>query len=93
MEKKLALLLRSIIEDYNNYEKRNVAALEAFNIANSIGYETGIRIGYEDWPVLFIDLTVKEKKVNEISFHIPKSYITFSYLPSSRKWDGYCVEE
>lgn len=83
MTQLLKRLLKQIQINDTNYDLRNDLVLDAFGLAKSIGYETGIRFDKDsgkDWYVVFIVLPGDK----EISWHLPCS---------KREYTGYSCEE
>jgi hypothetical protein len=73
----LAVTLKKIEENDQNYQTRYGLVLKAMLQAQQIGYPTGIRIDPQEpeWPVAYIELPT-----GQVSWHMP---------PHEKAWDGH----
>ena len=75
-------LLKAVVEAGDDYAVRNKLVIQMLALADSLGYQVGIRIDAQEpeWPVVFVELS----EAGQISFHLPQHT-----LP----WDGHTNEE
>lgn len=86
--RELKNILKCIEEEENikNYDFRNKLILKAQNIANKIGYQTGIRFDQSsgpDWYVVCIVLPGDQ----EVSWHLPCTNLKYTRYSTEEKYN------
>ena len=71
----LAKLLKSINENYENYDVRYILVLQTLIEAKKLNYKAGFRYDSSepDWPVVVIELP----ELGQVSWHMPPSKIEY----------------
>lgn len=74
-------VLTEIHNNDNQYDVRYTLVFAAMNLANSVGYDVGVKFNPQEpeWPIFYIDLPT-----GQISWHMPEY---------TGDWDGHSTEE